>query len=192
MEDGSMIGLFVLGMLGLWLWISIWAAGKLNKYLWRSADAQLKATFARKITAGLLSILFIFLPFIDQLIAYPKWKQLCSTTGDFEWGPGMDEKKAFGREVVYVSERVTTTTIFPNIKIDYAGFYVYDAKTKELIFKKPHYKYSAEAFLYLPSDSGDKTAIFLQACENYTFMTKKDSLLKALQLNQLEYKAILK
>jgi hypothetical protein len=41
-----------------------------------------------------LSVLVFFAPILDQLIAYPKWQQLCKTTGDFEWGPGMDEKKA--------------------------------------------------------------------------------------------------
>ena len=133
-------------------------------------------------------MLIILLPFIDQLIAYPKWQQMCATAGDFEWGPGMDEKKAFGRDVVFVSERVTTTSIFPNIKIDYTGFYIYDAKTQELIFKKPHYKYSAEAFIFIPSDSGDRTALFLPTCES----NSNANFVKILQLNQLEYKAILK
>ena len=155
-----MMGIFILGILALWLWFAVWAAKKLNHYLWLRADAQPIRALARKITAVLLTMLIILLPFIDQLIAYPKWQQMCATTGDFEWGPGMDEKKAFGREVVFVSERVTTTSIFPNIKIDYTGFYIYDAKTQELIFKKPHYKYSAEAFIFIPSDSGDRTALF--------------------------------
>ncbi|MEI2614469.1 MAG: hypothetical protein V9G21_05355 [Methylotenera sp.] len=187
-----MLGLFVLGILGLWLWFAIWLAKKLNNYLWRKADAQPTNVLARKITAVLLTMLVILLPFIDQIIAYPKWQQMCATTGDFEWGPNMDEKKAFGREVTLVNERVTTTTIFPNIKVDYSGWYVYDSKTQELIFKKPHYQYSAAAFLYLPSDSGNKTALFLPTCKNYAHFLKSDDILKKLNLTVVNDKQVLK
>lgn len=195
-----MIGLFVLGMLGLWIIFAIWAGNKLNGYLWHKVSAQPAIAFARKITAILLTALVILLPFIDQIIAYPKWQQLCSTTADFEWGPGMDEKKAFGREVVVVSERVTTTTIFPNIKIDYLGQYIYDAKTQELIFKKPHYSYSAEGMFYIPSASGDKAAMFLPECSNYSFVyyprifvgEKLDDLSEKLKLTVIQQKEVLK
>ncbi len=190
-----MMGIFVLILLGLWGWFAVW----LGKLLSRTVFARFTtntATGEATKKASLITLLLIacvlLLPVLDQLIAYPKWQQLCATTGDFEWGPGMDEEKAFGREVVYVSKRVTTKTIFPNIKIDYTGFYIYDAKTQELIFKKPHYRYSAKGFFYLPSSSGNKSAMFLPTCKDYKYMTKSDDLIKRLELKQLEYKGVLK
>ena len=92
----------------------------------------------------------------------------------------------------HLNERVTTTTIFPNIKVDYSGWYVYDSKTQELIFKKPHYQYSAAAFLYLPSDSGNKTALFLPTCKNYAHFLKSDDILKKLNLTVVNDKQVLK
>jgi hypothetical protein len=108
----------------------------------------------------------------------------------------MDEKKAFGREVVVVNERVTTTTIFPNIKVDYRGQYVYDAKTDELILKKPHYFYKAEGMFYIPSDSGDKAALFLPSCSNHSFVYhswfKAEAWLQKLNLTVIEEKRVLR
>ena len=180
-----MIGLFVLGMLGLWAWFAIWTAGKLSKYFWHNANAQPIATIGLPLTTLIVTVLVILLPFWDQIIAYPKWQQLCTTTGDFEWGPGMDEKKAFGREVTTKFEQ-HQTTIFPNIEVEYSSKSIFDAKTQELIFKKPHYAYSARAFMYLPSGSGDKSAPFLTSCENFKFMHKNDSLHKLLQLTEVK------
>jgi hypothetical protein len=194
-------GLFILGMLGLWAWFALWLSGVIAKFVFakrlstaseNAGGLSLPLTAMRVAVRFILALLLITLPFIDQLIAYPKWQQLCKTTGDFEWGPGMDEKTAFGREVLVVNERVTSQTIFPNIKIDFSGWYVYDAKTQELIFKKPHYSYSAEAFLYIPSDSGNRNAIFLPECNDYTFFRKDDDIFEKLNLTQVEHKGVLK
>jgi len=196
-----MMGVFILGLLGLWLWFAIWLANKLSSYLWRHNTTQSTViALARNVTTIVLLLLLFLLPFIDQIIAYPKWQQLCSTTADFEWGPGMDEKKAFGRDVVVVNERVTTTTIFPNIKVDYRGQYVYDAKTQELILRKPHYSYKANGMFYLPSSSGNKAALFLPSCSNYSYVyyrtiyvgAKPNDLSKKLNLTVIEEKEVLK
>lgn len=185
-----MSGIFLIIFLLAWSAASVGLGSLLSKFFKRfTTNTQTGAPNGWQAPVRFLMIAFVFLlPVLDQLIAYPKWQQLCATTGDFEWGPGMDENRAFGREVIFVSERVTTTTIFPNIKIDYTGFYIYDAKTQELIFKKPHYQYSAEALFYIPSGSGNKTALFLPTCES----NSNANFVKTLQLNQLEYKAILK
>lgn len=175
-----MIGIFVLGLLVLWLWFAIWASKKLNNHLWRKAGAQPAGAFAQKISVVLLTVLVILLPFIDQIIAYPKWQQLCSTTGDFEWGPGMDEKKAFGRDY-YGKHETTEFTIFPNIKVSATSAKVLDAITDELLFTQPHYKYQAEALIYIPSDSGNKNAALLNTCASYGLSGKNYE--KTLQLN---------
>ena len=180
-----MIGLFVLGMLGLWAWFAIWAAGKLSKYFWRNANTQSIATVGRRLTTLILTVLVILLPFWDQLIAYPKWQQLCATTGDFEWGQGMDEKKAFGRELVVYST-THETTISPNIHVTYFSNQFKDAKTGELVLNMPHADYyKANGLFYLPSSSGDNRAIFLSTC--YTsYKSKKISN----YLNQFNLKVV--
>jgi hypothetical protein len=168
----DMIGLFVIGLLGLWVWFVFWAGKVITKLIFKNrnkeviANATYSLRLAHGLTRALLTFILLLLPFLDQVIAYPKWQQLCATTGDFEWGPGMDEKKAFGREVIAKSEQ-TKTDIFPNIKVEYSSLSIYDAKTQELIFKKPHYAYSARAFMYLPSGSGNKSAPFLPSCATY-------------------------
>lgn len=93
----------------------------------------------------------------------------------------MDEKKAFGREVITKFEQ-HQTTIFPNIKVEYSSMSIYDAKKHELIFKQPHDAFSARAFVFLPSSSGDKTAPFLPKCEDSKFTR----LHKRLQLTEIE------
>lgn len=180
-----MIGIFVLGLLVLWLWFAIWASKKLNNHLWRKADAQPTKGLARMITAVLLTMLVILLPFIDQLIAYPKWQQLCSTTGDFEWGPGMDEKKAFGRELVSFMN-VLDITIFPNIHAAYYRSMYKDKTSGELVIVLPHFSFNhAKGMFYLPSSSGDKGAIFLPSCAPYS---GEESILKQFNLKVIEYK----
>lgn len=187
-------GLFVLGVICIWIVLAFKLSG------WISNKHFRQGTTSKTILRVLLTCLLILLPFIDQLIAYPKWRQMCATTGDFEWGPNMDEKKAFGRDVVVVNERVTTTTIFPKIKVDFRGQYVYDAKTQELILKKPHYSYDAKGMFYIPSDSGDKAALFLPSCSNYSFVyyrsiyvgAKPNDLSEKLNLTVIEEKEVLK
>lgn len=184
-----MIGLFVLGILGLWLWFAIWLAKKLNNYLWRKVDARTAGVLAPKITAALLTILVILLPFIDQIIAYPKWQQLCSTTGDFEWGPGMDEKKAFGRELIVFST-THETTIFPNIHVTYFSNQFKDAKTGELVLNMPHADYyKAKGLFYLPSSSGDNRAIFLSTCYTSYKSQKISNYLNQFNLKVVEDKS---
>lgn len=193
-----MLGIFVIILMFLWAWLSVGLGSFLSKFFKRfTTNAQTGAPNGWHTPIKLLCIVFAFLlPFMDQLIAYPKWQQLCATTGDFEWGPNMDEKKAYGREVNVVNERVTTTTIFPNIKVDYRGQYVYDAKTEELIFKKPHYSYKAEGMFYIPSDSGDKAALFLPSCSNHSFVYhswfKAEAWLQKLNLTVIEEKRVLR
>jgi hypothetical protein len=183
-----MIGIGLIIFILIWGSIAVW----LGKLLSRTVFARFISntnTGQPSAKSGLITFLLIalvfLLPILDQLIAYPKWQQMCATTGDFEWGPNMDEKKAFGREVT-TKFKQTKTTIFPNIKIEYSTEYVYDAKTQEMIFKKPHYQYSARAFIHLPSSSGDQTAPFLPPCATYGF--NGDNMEKKLQLKEINLK----
>jgi len=170
-----MFGLVYLFLASLLLMFAIWVGGEVNQHLWRnkakSGLAGIVRPFSRVMITALIFITLFLLPFVDQLIAYPKWQQLCSTTSDFEWGPGMDAEKAYGREVAVVKKRVTSETIFPGVKIEYLGQYVYDAKTEELIFKKPHYAYTgAKGIFHIPTASGDDDSIFLSSCNDISYI----------------------
>lgn len=165
-------GLFVLGILGLWIFFAVWFSSVIAKLIFtkkfaateNANSSSASHTAIRSIVRLILALLLITLPFIDQLIAYPKWQQLCTTTGDFEWGPGMDEKKAFGKDLI-VSGTTHETTIFPNIHVTYFSSQFKDAKTDELVLNMPHSSYyKARGMFYLPSDSGDNRAIFLPTC----------------------------
>lgn len=179
-------GLLVLMAIVLWGWFALWLGKRISR---------LFARFTFNKTTGrphlwhtpvkVLCIVFVFmLPFMDQLIVWPKWQQMCATTGDFEWGPGMDEKKAFGREVVTKSER-HEIIIFPNIKVRYWSDRMYDSKSGELVIEKLHDNYHAEGFMYIPSDSGDKTAIFLPNCATYRYIQNGQDLIKKLHITEV-------
>lgn len=167
-----MIGLFVISLFLLWGWFSVWLGRRLAifsmtflTYHQFSKDKFLKSLinwFCRVFFTSLI----LLLPFLDQLIAYPKWQRLCANTADLEWGPNMDEKRAYGREVTTNYDR-HQFTIFPNIKVEASSLSVYDAKTNELIFRTPHFAFVAITTAYLPSASGYKNAIFLPKCATY-------------------------
>lgn len=185
-----MIGLFVIGLFILWCWFALWLGRILANYLISLFTLQKLASspFLQSSVGWLGRVLLTFfvfsLPFIDQLIAYPKWQQLCSTTGDFEWGPGMDEKKALGRELILFAT-THETTIFPNIHVTYLSKQFKDAQTGELILNMPHAAYSASGMFYLPSSSGSRSAIFLNKCR-----TKYKSQKVMDYLNQFNLKVV--
>lgn len=189
-------GIFVLGILGLWVWFAIWLSGVIAKRIFTKklasnenvSNSPASHTAVRSMVRLILALLLIILPFIDQLIAYPKWQQLCSTTGDFEWGPGMDEKKAFGRELV-VYGTTHETTIFPNIHVTYFSRQFKDAQTGELVLNMPHASYyKARGVFYIPSDSGDNRAIFLSECTTKDKSQKVINYLSQFNLKVVEYK----
>lgn len=161
-----MSGIFLIIFLLIWGTISF-GLGSLLSWLFKrfNTNAQTVEPSGWQTLVKFLMIAFLFLlPVMDQLIAYPKWQQLCATTGDFDWGPNMDEKKAFGRELI-ASNSTHETTIFPNIHVTYFSTEFNDAKTGQLIISMPHSEYyKARAMFYIPSGSGDNKAIFLSTC----------------------------
>jgi hypothetical protein len=187
-------GLFILGMLGLWAWFALWLSGVIAKFVFakrlstaseNAGGLSLPLTAMRVAVRFILALLLITLPFIDQLVAYPKWQQLCKTTGDFKWGPGMDERKAFGRELVSFMS-IHDITIFPNIYATYYSRQYKDSTTGELILVTPHFSYnSATGMFYLPSDSGNRNAIFLTSCAPYS---DDKNILNRFNLKVIEYK----
>lgn len=182
-----MFGIIILPLFVLWIIFSFRAAKKVNRFIWGDKPKNnFTAIIGQIISPVVLWAFIFFLPCIDQLIAYPKWQQLCSTTSDFEWGPGMDAEKAHGRSLV-VYGGIHETTIFPNIKVTYFSRQFKDVETGELILNMPHAKYhSAKGMFYIPTASGNKDAIFLSKCT--TRSQKVIDSLNQLNLNIIEYK----
>ncbi len=185
-----MSGIFLIIFLLIWGAISF-GLGSLLSWLFKrfNTNAQTVEPSGWQTIVKFLMIAFLFLlPVMDQLIAYPKWQQLCATTGDFEWGPEMDEKKAFGRELI-VFGNSHETTIFPNIHVTYFSRQFKDAQTGELILNMPHASYyKARGIFYLPSGSGDNRAIFLSECTTNDKDQKVINYLSQFNLKVIEYK----
>ncbi len=175
-------GLFVLVVIGIWFVLAFKFSG------WISNKYFKQGTTSRMTIRVLLTCFLIILPFMDQLIAYPKWQQMCKTTGDFEWGPNMNEKTALGRELIVFSS-IHETTTFPNIHVTYFSRQFKDAQTGELVLNMPHASYyKAKGMFYLPSDSGDNQAIFLSECTTKDKDQKIINYLNQFNLKVVEYK----
>ena len=188
MEGGGMMGIGILIFLIIWAGLSLLIALFISKRLLRRFTTNIgtgRATNKGILFILVLSVLVFFAPILDQLIAYPKWQQLCATTGDFEWGPGMDEKKAFGRDY-YGESETTQFTIFPNVRVYAESAKLFDANSDELLFMQPHYKFHASAMIKVPDASGGNPAIFLPTCASYGLNGKNYE--KTLQLKWVNKK----
>lgn len=188
-----MIGLGILIILCIWGLISLFLAWiifkvadsfKTSPELDSASRGSAWHKFKRFLIQLFLASLIFVLPVVDQITAYPKWQELCATTDDFEWGPGINKKNALGREVTAKYE-YHHTTIFPGIRVEYSEKNVYDARTDELLYSKPHFSYSARALIFLPSSSGDKSAPFLPSCVDYSVMVNGQDLYREIQANEV-------
>ncbi|OQW72679.1 MAG: hypothetical protein BVN35_13515 [Proteobacteria bacterium ST_bin11] len=185
-----MIGIGLIVFVCIWVVIAIWIGAKLSNIKLFSKFTKNNETGQPTTGHFLLRCLFValvfLLPLIDQIIAYPKWRQLCEHSEDYEFGPNMDAKKAFDREI-YLRFEHLEETIFPGVDVSYTVKYVLDAKTNQLILKKPHFNYHARAFLGLPVSSGGYPALLLKGCvENYEIMDNGENVMKKLQLKEVE------
>jgi hypothetical protein len=165
-----MIGLFVLGIAALWLGVAVWMGQVISKWIIKrfvnraAEETTLRQRLVYLSSWVMITTFVLFLPFVDQLIAYPKWQQLCSTTGDIEWAPGMDEKKAYGRQLV-VRNKAHEVNLFPGLRGNYYSKEFEDIETGELILIMPHYWYVKPVpMIELPSSEGGAGAIFLDNC----------------------------
>ena len=189
-----MLGLFVIGMAGLWLVFSIWLGFVITKWIFKRFvnNAQKEVTILKRIaylfSLAAVTILILFSPFLDQLIAYPKWQQLCSTTGDIELASGMTEENAHGRELVEILKQ-HEITIFPSLHVSYYSTEFEDIDTGELIFIMPHSWYIKPRTMFqLPSAAGGTGAIFIASCSTSSNETKVVSFLHKYNLKVVGYK----
>lgn len=111
MEGSSMTGIalmifvFIWGLIALLLSKMLWkliGSFKRRLQLENSAENSSRQHSISLLLQIALAVLIFVLPLADEIIAYPKYYQLCSEAGSFQFGPGMDAHKAHGREVYQV------------------------------------------------------------------------------------------
>lgn len=110
-----MIGLGVLLFLCIWGAIAILVANLIGKKLLKrfTKDAEGRTTGEGTLIILLLSVLVFFAPIADEIISYPTYYKMCQNAGKYEFAPGMDEKKVFGREY-YATSDYEMIKLFPS------------------------------------------------------------------------------
>lgn len=97
-----MIGIVFFGAIGLWMVVAIVLGLQLPIWL------KLKPLWS-----FLFVPLVLFAPVLDEVIAWPQMKMLCSNVGGYKFASGMDEKSAADRTVKFEIDTVPFS-IFPS------------------------------------------------------------------------------
>jgi len=184
-KEIDMLGIFVLGMAGLWLWFTFWLGRVISKSLLEESRSgrSSSASIIRYFAHGLITVLVLVLPFIDQLLAYPKWQQLCSTTSDIEWAENINKEQVSGKTLVEILEE-HETIIFPRLHVRYNSIKFEDVETGEIVAVMPHVSFHRpKSFFELPSAAGGGAgAIFLDSCST---SSKGKVVIRFLEKNKL-------
>lgn len=111
--------------IGLLIFILIWGSvsiglGKLlsRKVLTRYTTdlTTLKSTIRGDLITFFLSALIFLLPIADEIISYPSYYKMCEDAGKYQFAPGMDEKKVFGRDYRIEVEDEKLIRLFPSFQ----------------------------------------------------------------------------
>lgn len=163
-----MVGLFILGMMGAWIALAVFLGMKAPQWLNLSSRHQ---TAARIFLVPLL----IFLPIMDEVIAYPQVKLMCKSTHDYKLMPNISRDKAHGKNVYFNIRESKIKNIFPSTieATLYEGGY-FDHETNELILYARSIGVK-RGWLGMPAgSSGTKMTILLKGCSRST-KTKESS-----------------
>jgi hypothetical protein len=155
-----MIGLMIFGTISLWLVIAITLGVVLPKWF------GLKS-YWRWMVSMVLIPLFAFAPVADEVIAAPQIWRMCDSVHGYQFVNGMDEKKAYGRNVYYRSRESNVEDIFPpTVKVTLREGGYFDFDTEEPIL----YRYSLHVkrgWLGMPAgSSGNTMAVLLNGCNS--------------------------
>ena len=112
-----MMGLGVLLFLLIWAGLSLLIANLIGKKLLKrfTKDDEGRTTSKGILLILLMSVLVFFTPIVDEIISYPRYAQMCQDVGKYEFGPGMNAKKVFGRHF-YVKPETQVIRLFPKIQ----------------------------------------------------------------------------
>jgi hypothetical protein len=152
-----MIGIIFFVVISVWALVALVLGFKLPQWLGMRRNQSLWTV--------VFVVLVFFAPVADEILAYPQIKVLCKQDRLFNFSPGMDAKKAYGR-TVYSEEREMFTKLFPSSieVIRWTTVYV-DATTKEEVFKRSGI-HPQRGMLGVPSgSSGGQMTVLLSPCE---------------------------
>lgn len=156
LESSSMIGLFFLFVIGLWVLIAVKLGTKIPKLL---GTTRYRTAFS----VVLVPLIFVA-PVADEIIAYPQMMALCKNSKPYELAPGIDEKHASGRTVYYDDKKALLSLWPSTVKVARTDTYYRDATTKEPVLQSSSF-HALQGMLGMPAgSSGDKMAILLGGC----------------------------
>lgn len=120
-----MIGIIFIAALVIWALIAL----GLSKLLWvifrffvdRSQKGNGKETSSghtlRNATLQLmLAVVIFFLPITDEIVAYPKYSEMCQEAGKYQFAPSMDARNAYKREYVMRFKGEKLISLFPKVQ----------------------------------------------------------------------------
>lgn len=110
-----MMGIGILLFLCIWAAIALLVANFIGRKLLKrfTKDASGRTTSKGVVIILLLAILVFFAPIADEIIAYPTYYKMCQSAGKYEFAPGMDAKKAFGRQYYIKFDNEKLIRLFP-------------------------------------------------------------------------------
>lgn len=153
-----MTGIFFVFVIGLWIVISITLGIKIPKWLGMTRDGQVLKV------APMLALLIFVAPVADEIISYPQMKALCSSLKPYEFSPGMDEKKAYGRTVDQAGEDEMVSLWPSTVTVKKVNVVYVDAKTREAIIEH-HWFEPIRGMLGVPNgSSGGSMTVLLSTC----------------------------
>ena len=169
--------------IALIIFILIW--GSIAVWLGRILSRKVFARFTTNLTTGkpskwtglitFLTIAFVFLlPLADEIISYPAYSKMCQGTGQYEFAPGMDDKKVYRREYQIDLEE-KRVQIFPvhkelslqeapssGVIVEISKRKIVDTKTRELLLLGTNIK-PVHSFFAMPWD-GSRIPWLLRSC----------------------------
>lgn len=175
-----MIFLLIWGLIALWLSKVLWRlinSFKKQPRLENEAKASSLQNSRTKLLQLALAALIFMLPVADEIISYPTYYKMCEDGGKYQFAPGMDAKKVFGREY-YATSDYELTRLFPDfnnllhmddqnsgvvIQIDKTK--IIDTNTGEILLESVGFK-PIHSFFAIPWD-GKRIPWLLQECGNH-------------------------
>ncbi|CAG0990221.1 hypothetical protein MTYP_02243 [Methylophilaceae bacterium] len=104
-------------------------------------------TLRNAVLQLLLAMVIFFSPITDEIVAYPKYLEMCQEAGKYEFASSMDSKNAYGREYVMKFKDEKLVSLFPEVReltnnkkpnsasVKKITVHLIDANTNELILE---------------------------------------------------------
>lgn len=190
-----MSGIFLIIFLLVWGAVAVLLGSLLSRLIKRlTTNTQTGVPNGWQTPVKFLMIaLVFFLPIADEIISYPRYYQMCQDAGKYEFAPGMDAKKVFGRYFRMEFENEKLIGLFPNyhqvtqdvrtlksFTVKEMNVNLVDISTDEIILKSK-IVVPVASFAAIPWN-GERYTWLLHSCTTENEKSKK--FIRALQLHQ--------